>query len=848
MTPMMKQYHDIKAQHVDTLLLYRMGDFYELFGEDAIQAAPVLDVALTRRPQSDGNDTPMCGVPVHAYEPYVARLIRAGFKVAICEQLESADQAKKRGSGALIKRDVVRILTAGTLLEDGLLPVKQSNYLAVLSPMKQQRVGLAILELSVGEFWCETVPGDQVWHALARWDPAEIVCPDEAQILACLQQTTAESKRITKLPLPRFDARNAEERLLNFYKVATLDAFGAFSSLALQAAGVALDYVYLTQKQLHPYIRTLRAMHDHVFMDAATRRNLELTHSVRGTYEGSLLSVVDITQTAAGSRKLRGWMQAPERDVLAINKRLDRVETLHQNPDLLADMRSALQGCPDMERALTRLHCDRAGPRDLAVVQQGLKRLSELHELSVQQPSPVWNELELQETSGTLNLLERALAPTLPLHARDGGFIALGFCPELDRFRHMRDESADMVQQLQAQYISETGINSLKIKYNNVWGYFVEITSQHQDKIPQHFIHRQTLASAMRYTTPELIQMEKDITSANDQALMRELGLFADLVKHVCAQNFQPFVDALALLDAWSALACLARKNNYTRPIVDDSRTLHIEGGRHPVVEAYVSSFTPNDCCFKPSETLCLLTGPNMAGKSTYLRQNALLALLAHMGSFVPASKAHMGCVDRIFSRIGASDDLAGGRSTFMVEMVETATILNQATEQSLVILDELGRGTSTQDGLALAWAVVEDLHNRMGCRTLFATHYHELQVLQLKGIQRATLRVDVGDDGRVTFFHEVIPGQAQGSYGLYVAERAGVPRGVLDRAYAILHRLETAAIQPKQATLAIASQKPISAVPVASHPILIDIKKLNTDDMTPLQALQWLMDAKNRI
>lgn len=843
MTPMMKQYLEIKAQHADALLLYRMGDFYELFGDDAIKAAPVLDVALTRRPQSDGNDTPMCGVPVHAYEPYVARLIRAGFKVAICEQLESADEAKKRGNSALIKREVIRTLTAGTLLEDGLLPVKQPNYLAVVSPLRKQQVGMAILELSVGEFWCETTAGDQLWHALSRWDPAEIVCPDEGQIIACLQQTTVQPHRITKLPLPRFDAKNAEDRLLNFYKVATMDSFGTFAPLALQAAGVALDYVYLTQKQLHPHIRHLRAAHDHVFMDAATRRNLEITHSVRGTYEGSLLSVIDHTQTAAGSRRLRSWLQAPERDVQAINQRLDRVEVLHQNPELLISIRLILQGCPDIERALTRLHCGRAGPRDLGIVQQGLKRVDELHDLSLRTPCLIWQGLDLQDTSGTADQLDCALSPSLPLHARDGGFVASGYCQELDHFRHMRDASADMIQQLQAQYIRETSISSLKIKHNNVWGYFVEASSIHQEKIPYHFIHRQTLAHAMRYSTPELIQMEKDITSASDQALMRELAIFNQLCQHVCAQHSQNFVEALALLDVWSSLAHLARANNYTRPHLDHSRTLHIEAARHPVVEAFVPCFTPNHCCFQHNETLCLLTGPNMAGKSTYLRQNAILALLAHMGSFVPAKKAQIGCVDRIFSRIGASDDLAGGRSTFMVEMVETATILNQATHQSLVILDELGRGTSTQDGLALAWAVVEDLHNRIGCRTLFATHYHELQVLQLKGIQRATLRVDVSDAGVVTFFHEVIPGEAQGSYGLYVAERAGVPPFVLERASAILHRLETAAAKPKQAALPLT--KPVTS---ALHPVLNDMKNLQTDTMTPLEALQWLTQAKGRL
>lgn len=843
MTPMMKQYHDIKAEHADALLLYRMGDFYELFGDDAIQAAPILDVALTRRPQSDGNDTPMCGVPAHAYEPYVARLIKAGLKVAICEQTESADQAKKRGSGALIKREVVRILTPGTLLEDGLLPLRQSNYLAVVSPIQKGKVGIAILELSVGEFCCENANAEDMWHALERWNPAEIVCPDEPNVLALMQHTLDRNNRLSKLPLPRFDAKNATDRLMNFYKVATMESFGDFSPLALQAAGVALDYIYLTQKQLHPHIRPIRGMHDHVFMDASTRRHLELTHSVHGTYEGSLLSVIDFTHTACGARQLRGWVQSPERDLATINARYDRLDALRHMPHILSALRETLQGCPDIERALTRIHCERAGPRDLGVILHALKRMKAIDELAMQNASPVWQGLTIRDESGTEELLQRALSDTLPLHARDGGFIAPQFCEELDRLRHMRDTSAEMIQALQTRYAQETGINTLKIKHNNVWGYFVEVSAVHQEKMPYHFIHRQTLASAMRFSTAELMEMEKEITSAKDQALARELALFEELSKHIRAQNFGPIVQALTLLDAWASLAYLAQQKGYTRPILDDTTTLHIKGGRHPVVEAYISTpFTPNDSCFQPNETLCLLTGPNMAGKSTYLRQNAIVVLMAHMGSFVPAEKAHIGRVDRIFSRIGASDDLAGGRSTFMVEMLETATILNQATAQSLVILDELGRGTSTHDGLALAWAVVEDLHNRITCRTLFATHYHELQVLQLKGMQRSTLRVDVSESGAVTFFHEVIPGEAKGSYGLYVAEKAGVPASVLERAHAILHRLETAAMQPKQAKLPMAAPTP------AMHPILSELKGLQTDAMTPLEALQWLTQAKMRV
>lgn len=842
---MMKQYHDIKAANGDALLLYRMGDFYELFGDDAVQAAPILDVALTRRPQSDGQNTPMCGVPAHAYEPYVAKLIRAGFKVAICEQLESAEQAKKRGNGSLIKREVIRTLTPGTLLEDGLLPARQSNYLAVLSPIHKNQVGLAILELSVGEFWCETISTEDIMHTLARWNPAEIVCPDEAQILSFTQHIQAldQHNRISKLPLPRFDRHNATERLLQFYNVATLESFGDFTALALQAAGVALDYVYLTQRQLHPHIKPLRAVHHHLFIDAATRRNLELTQSVNGTYEGSLISVIDNTQTASGARQFRSLLQSPESDINLIQKRLDIVQNLLEESDLLDGIRSILQGCPDIERALARIHCDRSGPRDLGVVLQGLKRAEILAKLEPQHPSHIWNDLYLHDTSNTSHLLERALVDPLPLHARDGHFIAPQFCPDLDRFRQMRDDSAQLMQQLQAQYAQETGITTLKIKHNNVWGYFVEVSALHQEKIPHHFIHRQTLANAMRFSTPELIRMEKEITNASEQALARELQLLQELNQHIKSQNFSAIIDSLTMLDVWSSLAFLAQHKQYTRPTMSASTILHIEGGRHPVVEACSShTFTPNDCCFQKHETLCLLTGPNMAGKSTYLRQNAIIALMAHMGSFVPAKKAHIGLVDRIFSRIGASDDLAGGRSTFMVEMLEAATILNQATQQSLVILDELGRGTSTHDGLALAWAVVEDMHNRLQCRTLFATHYHELQILKLKGIKRATLRVDVSDNGSVTFFHEVIEGEAKGSYGLYVAQRAGLPAHVLERAHAILHRLETTSLQPKQATL------PMSPPPASLNPVLEDLKKLHTNAMTPLEALQWITTAQKSL
>jgi DNA mismatch repair protein MutS len=860
-SPLMAQYLAVKRAHPEHLLFYRMGDFYELFFEDAVKAAAALSIALTKRGKHEGGDIPMCGVPVHAADGYLAKLIRQGFKVAVCEQLEDPLEAKKRGSKSVVRRDVVRIVTPGTITEESLLDARSHNYLAALAEAGGD-LGLAWVDISTGDFAIQPIGPADLAAALARLAPSEILLPDRLFQRPDLATALADWHRaLSPLPAGRFDSEGARRRLETAFGVKALDAFGSFERAEIAAAGVLVDYLQTTQLGRMPRLAPPRRLAAGAVMeiDAATRRNLELSRSLAGDRQGSLLGAIDRTVTAAGARRLADWLAAPLTEPAAIDARLDMVETLLADQRLREEMRSTLKSAPDVERALSRLLLGRGGPRDLAALRDGLRaaaalrqRLTGTHDLPAGLAQAAG---ALGEQSRLIGQLDRALAADLPVIVRDGGFIAAGYNPELDELRALRDESRRLVLELEARYRSETGIASLKIRHNNVLGYYVETTATHLEKLTagNGFIHRQTMANAARFTTVELGELERRIASAGDKALALELDLFAGLVGEVTkeAEAIAALGAALALLDVVASLAELASDAGYCRPRIDESTVFNVAAGRHPVVEAALlaqqaGSFVANDCDLGPAQRLWLVTGPNMAGKSTFLRQNALIAVLAQMGSYVPAKAAHIGVVDRLFSRVGAADDLARGRSTFMVEMVETAAILNQAGVKSLVILDEIGRGTATFDGLSIAWATLEHLHEVNGCRALFATHYHELVALsaRLPALAPHAMRVKEWQ-GDVVFLHEVTPGAADRSYGIHVAKLAGLPPAVVERAEQVLATLEKG--EQAGALTRLADDLPLFA---AAPPAMRGKKAsaaeeallaLEPDQLTPKQALEEL-------
>ncbi len=876
-TPMMAQYLEIKQAHPNCLLFYRMGDFYEMFFEDAEQASAALDIALTKRGQHLGQDIPMCGVPVHAADGYLSRLIRKGFKVAICEQMENPAEAKKRGGKSVVKRGVVRLVTPGTITEDELLDARAHNYLAALAEAGGE-LGLAWLDISTGSFQAEPVTGANLSATLARLAPGEMILSERLlQRPESFEALGALKDRLTPLPAVRFDSANAERRLEEVFAVKALDAFGAFSRAELAAAGALVDYVALTQKGRLPRLLPPRRLAAGTVMeiDAATRRNLELTEALAGGRSGSLLATIDHSVTGAGARLLATRLSAPLTDPAAIAARHDQVAHFIEGAELRQDLRKRLRRCPDIERALSRLSLGRGGPRDLAAIREALTVAADLRGLLQQgggsEPSALLDEAvrDLGMHDILIGRLARALAPEPPLQIRDGGAIAAGYDAGLDELRALRDDSRKLIAGLQQRYAQESGVSALKIKHNNVLGYFIEVTPTHADKISTEgdspFIHRQTLASAKRFSTVELSELEQKISSAAGRALALELQLFQDLVGEVMerAEVIGTTARALAALDVAAALAELAEEQRWCRPRIDASTAFHITGGRHPVVEAALaaaqdSGFVANDCRLEDGAAgqggrLWLVTGPNMAGKSTFLRQNALIAVLAQMGSYAPAEAAHIGAVDRLFSRVGAADDLARGRSTFMVEMVETAAILNQAGPRALVILDEIGRGTATFDGLSIAWACLEHLHEVNRCRGLFATHYHELTSLaaKLDSLACHTMRVKEWQ-GEVVFLHEVTSGAADRSYGIHVAKLAGLPPAATARAEAVLTSLEQGEQAGALARLAddlplFAAATAPSAEPEARASAVEDaLGDINPDELSPREALELLYRLKS--
>ena len=886
-TPMMEQYIEIKAANPDCLLFYRMGDFYEMFFDDAETASRALGIMLTKRGKHLGADIPMCGVPVERADEYLHRLIALGHRVAVCEQLEDPAEAKKRGPKSVVRRDVIRLVTPGTLTEDTLLDAKRNNYLLSVararlsSAGEDARFALAWIDISTGEFRITECDRLSLPAEIARLEPSEIIVSDALFADADLVPYWRELPAVTPLTRDVFDSASAERRLTAFFAVATSEAFGALTRLELTAAAACVTYVERTQigkrPPLSPPLRESAGAT--MAIDQATRGNLELMRTLSGDRRGSLLDSIDRTVTSAGSRLLAQRLSAPLTDPTAIARRLDAVASFVDDATARADTRSRLAAAPDLARALARLAVGRGGPRDLAAIRDGVLAAADLARALASlkdTPEEIADALQsCRRPDGMLAAeLSAALAPELPAFKRDGGFVREGYDASLDETRALRDESRRVVAALQARYAEESGVRALKVRHNNVLGYFVEVTAQHGDKLltaPLNatFIHRQTLAGQVRFTTTELGELEARIASAADRALGLELEIFERLAASVIAQTapIKECAEALARLDVASALAHLAAERDYARPQVDNSHDFVIEGGRHPVVEQALAHdgtpFVANDCDLSPpkdakSEILAgriwLITGPNMAGKSTFLRQNALIAILAQMGSFVPAKHAQIGVVDRLFSRVGAADDLARGRSTFMVEMVETAAILNQAGTHSLVILDEIGRGTATFDGLSIAWATVEHLHDVNKCRALFATHFHELTALsaRLGRLHNATVRVKEWQ-GDVVFLHEVVPGSADRSYGIQVAKLAGLPGSVIERARLVLAKLEQEdRAKPKgfeDLPLFAAPYKPPQAAPDdALARVVAAVASFHPDEMSPREAMEALYILKAKL
>lgn len=883
-TPMMEQFLEIKAANPDCLLFYRMGDFYELFFEDAEIASRALNITLTKRGKHLEDDIPMCGVPVHASENYLQRLIALGHRVAVCEQMENPAEAKKRGAKSVVRRDVIRLVTPGTITEDTLLDAARNNYLCAVHWVRGAAAtggfGIAWIDMSTGHFQVTETSLAGLGVRLSMIDASEIILPDSLYDDDAVR-TIVDDLQAAIAPMPSvlFDGATAEDRLQSYYGVKTLAGFGAFSRAELGAAAAIIAYVQKTQLGEHPPLdRPKREDGARVLtIDPATRANLEIMRTLSGERTGSLFHAIDRTVTGPGARALAERLSNPLRDSAAIALRLDAIAHFHGNPVLTDRLQAELRSGPDMLRAYSRLVLNRGGPRDLVTIRVGLECaasvLAQFDDLSVALPEHVEKAREALEAAplGLSRTLNDALADDVPLLKRDGGFVRPGYSADLDELRALRDESRKIIAGLQSDYMELSGIRALKIKHNNVLGYFVDVPAGHGDKMMTEplnatFIHRQTLANAVRFSTTELSRLEAKIANAGERAVAIELATFDDLLSAIAEAEapLKAVAGALADLDVSTGLARLALERDYCRPKVDESCVFRIEGGRHPVVEQALAregkTFVANECDLGAEKgaddgQIWLITGPNMAGKSTFLRQNALIVLLAQIGSFVPATSAEIGVVDKLFSRVGAADDLARGRSTFMVEMVETAAILNQATARSLVILDEIGRGTATFDGLSIAWASVEHLHEVNRSRALFATHYHELTSLseRLPRLRNATVKVKEWK-GDLVFLHEIAPGAADRSYGIQVAKLAGLPASVIHRAEAVLGQLEEtdraspASLVDDLPLFSAALMRPgpeQKAADPADEAVRNALSGLDPDDLTPRDALEALYQLK---
>ncbi len=875
-TPVMAQYLETKAAHPDCILFYRMGDFYEIFFEDAEVAARTLNIVLTKRGKHLGRDIPLCGVPATRAEEYLQRLIAAGLRVAVCEQMETLDEAKRRGgSKAVVRRDVVRLVTPGTVTEELLLDPSRESLLVALTrlraPDASWEYGLAAVDISTGRFDVATLGARELAAELARLDPREVVMPEGVRHDADLAALWRDCRHaLTPLPREPEPHAAAERRLAGRYGVSSLDAFGTFTRAEVAAAAYALAYVERTQVAASPRLAPPTRATDAATLriDPSTRASLEIARTQSGERRGSLLAAVDATVTAPGARLLAARLSGPSTDLALIGSRHDAVEALLGEDALRGEVRRRLRGAPDVARAVQRLALGRGGPRDLACVRDGIQASLEVAAL-VGEGAP--GELAAHASTlaasdaGLARRLAACLADELPLHARDGGFVREGFDPELDEARRLGTDFRQAIAAMEQTYVALTGCRTLRIKSNGLVGYYVEVPPAAGEAIlrgelRETFTHKQTMTGAMRFTTAEVAGLEARIATSGDTAKAIEAGHFERLSAEVLAafDGLSRSAEALAAVDVACSFAEVARRDGWTRPMMEDGLAFDVRGGRHPVVEealrASGEAFVANDCDLSGTKSgrIVLVTGPNMGGKSTFLRQNALMAVLAQAGGYVPATHARLGLVDRLFSRVGAADDLARGRSTFMVEMVETAAILNQATARSLVVLDEIGRGTATHDGLSIAWAAVEYLHERNGCRALFATHFHELTTLDrtLARVSNATLRV-TEHQGEVVFLHEVVPGVAERSYGLHVARLAGLPPEVVQRATAVMAELEKGADKGRRKGRPLPVEElPLFAAAVPPSPPKADplrdmLAGVDPDAMTPRQALEALYRIK---
>ncbi len=890
-TPSMAQFLEIKAANPDCLLFYRMGDFYELFFEDAVAAADALGIVLTKRGKHLGEDIPMCGVPIHRADEYLQRLITSGFRVAVCEQLEDPAEARKRGSKAVVRRDVVRLVTPGTLTEDSLLDAKSRNYLTALvkAPASSNTVALASVDISTGEFEVGEVSLQDFPGELVRLLPSEIVASDAVLSNPELRKwIEIVGAAATPAPAAHFDSLSGDRLLKAQLGVTELGAFGSFSRAEMAAIGGLLKYVELTQIGKRPCLRPPRrsGASANLVIDAPTRASLELLKSISGDKKSSLLATIDRTVTGPGARELAARLSSPLCDPEAIGARLDAVSFLHDRERLREDIRATLKRTPDLARALSRLALQRGSPRDLSAIRDSMTAARRCAQVLGREVAGIGLPDVLADIAARLEACDPALHPLLaaalvdepPYLQRDGGFVRQGYSADLDQARTLREDSRRVMADLETKAQQHTSIKSLKVRHNNILGYFIEVSANAakpmlSEPLSATYKHRQTMAGAVRFTTDELLETERRILTAGERAVAIEQEVFAALCAAIAGEegNLGRLASAMADLDCVTALSELAAESGYTRPVIDGSTAFEIRGGRHPVVERALSAanagpFIDNDCVLVAGRPdgppgfdevtearLWLVTGPNMAGKSTFLRQNALMVVLAQMGSFVPARSAHIGVVDRLFSRVGAADDLARGRSTFMVEMVETAGILNQATSRSLVILDEVGRGTATYDGLSIAWAVVEYLHDVSACRALFATHYHEITALGARLTNVANVTMDVREwRDEIVFLHKVKAGAADRSYGIQVAKLAGLPKAVTKRAGEVLATLETTdqraagglATLAELPLFAASADKDVPEAPQASQ-LQKAVHDINPDELTPRAALEMLYKLK---
>ncbi|MHB0958944.1 MAG: DNA mismatch repair protein MutS [Pirellulaceae bacterium] len=857
-TPMMQQYKDAKEACGNALLLFRMGDFYELFFDDAKTAARELGLTLTSRDKGS-NPIPMAGFPHHQLAGYLGKIIAAGYRAAVCEQVEDPKLAK-----GLVKREVTRVVSPGTLTDDALLDPRASNFLAAVaygpaaSKDRESEAGLAWADLSTGRFFAAVFPVRQLPDELMRIGPSECLLAEDAPPLP---DSVAGACMITRRPDWAFSHESAQANLTRFFETTSLEGFGFTPQdvAAVRAAGAILDYLLETQRTSLDHFDRLVPYRVGQFLeiDESTRRSLEITRTLRdGRREGSLLAVIDRTTNAMGSRLLADWVAAPLTQRDAIEARLDAVQELVRESRLRGSVRDELKGIYDIERLLSRVATGRASPRDLSFVGRTLDSMPTIKQLLASGTSALLRQLEadLDPCQDLRHGLAAALVDECPLAVREGGIIRPGFHAELDHFRELAAGGKQWIAQYQAREIERTGISKLKVGYNKVFGYYIEVSAAQQHHIPDEYIRKQTIKNAERYITPELKEYEEKVLTADEKAKELEYELFIALREtvHAAARRLRTTAASLACLDVLASLAELASRQRYSRPLLVDEPLLQITDGRHPVLDILEpqGTFVPNDTAADAKAGMILLiTGPNMAGKSTYIRQVALLTLLAQIGSFVPATRAEIGIADRIFARVGASDELSRGQSTFMVEMTETARILNNASKRSLVILDEIGRGTSTYDGLSLAWAIVEHLHDHVGCRTLFATHYHELTDLAstMPGVTNLNVSVKEWED-HVVFLHKIVPGAADKSYGIHVARLAGVPRTVNERAKQILAQLEAEHVddhgRPKIGAGRSARRRgdiQLTLFAPMEHPLLDSIRETEIDRLTPLEALQLL-------